>query len=76
MKKVLAKMDNVDSYSNDLVIHTNNWKAHLQVLQELIRRLRETKLKAKPSKGVFWIKVVYFFGQFLAATGSQLMRTI
>ena len=53
MRKILAGMTNVDSYIDDLIIHTNDWQAHLQVLEELLRRLREAGLRVKPSKCVF-----------------------
>ena len=36
MRKILAGMSNVDSYIDDLIMHTNGWQAHLQVLEELI----------------------------------------
>ena len=29
MRKILAGMSNVDSYIDDLIIHTNDWQAHL-----------------------------------------------
>ena len=53
MRKILAGMNNVDSYIDDLIIHINDWQAHLQVLEELLRRLREAGLRVKPSKCVF-----------------------
>ena len=33
MRKILAGINNVDSYINDLIIYTNYWQAHLQVFQ-------------------------------------------
>ena len=44
MRKILAGMNNVDSYVDDLVIHTNDCQAHLQVLGELLRRLGKAGL--------------------------------
>ena len=55
-------MNNVDSYIDDLIIHTNDWKAHLQVLGELLRRLRKAGLTVKPSKCVFGAESVEFLG--------------
>ena len=60
MRKILAGMSNVDSYIDDLIIHTNDWQAHLQVLEELLRRLRKAGLTAKPSKCVFGAESVEF----------------
>ena len=36
MRKILAGMNNPDSYIDDLIIHTNDWQAHLRVLEELL----------------------------------------
>ena len=42
IRKIFAEVDNVDSFIDDLLMHTNDWQAHLQVLEELLRHLRET----------------------------------
>ena len=65
MRKILAGMNNVDSYIDDLIIHTNDWKAHLQMLEEFLRRLRKAGLTAKPSKCVFGAKSVEFLGHYI-----------
>ena len=65
MRKILAGMSNVDSYIDDLFIHTNDWKAHLQVLKKLLRRLRKAGLTAKPSKCVFGAESVEFLGHHI-----------
>ena len=65
MRKILAGMSNVDSYIDDLIIHTNDWQAHLQVLEELLRRLQKAGLTAKLSKCVFGAESVEFFGHYI-----------
>ena len=65
MRKVLAGMSNVDSYIDDLIIHTNDWQAHLQVLEELLRRLRKAGLTAKPSKCVFGAESIEFLRHYI-----------
>ena len=65
MRKILAGMSNVDSYIDDLIIHTNGWQAYLQVLEELLRRLRKAGLTAKPSKCVFESKSVEFLEHYI-----------
>ena len=65
MRKILAGMNNVDSYIDDLIIHTNDWQAHLQVLEELLRRLRKTGLTVKPSKCIFGAKSFKFLGHYI-----------
>ena len=63
--KILAGMSNVDSYIDDLLIHTNDWQAHIQVLEELLRRLWKAGLTAKPSKCLFGAKSVEFLGHYV-----------
>ena len=65
MRKILAGISNVDSYIDDLIIHTNDWQAHLQVLEELLRRLPKEGLTAKPSKCVFGAESVEFLGHYI-----------
>ena len=65
MRKILAGMNNVDSYIDDLMIHTNDWKAHLQMLEEFFRRLRKAGLTAKPPKCVFGAKSAKFLGHYI-----------
>ena len=36
MRKILAGMNNADSYIDNLIIPTNDWQAHLRVLGELL----------------------------------------
>ena len=64
-RKILAGMKNVDSYIDDLIIHTNDWQAHLQVLKELLRRLHKAGLTVKRSKCVFGAESVEFLGHYI-----------
>ncbi|GFO18748.1 Zinc finger protein [Plakobranchus ocellatus] len=41
MKKLLCGMDNVVDYTDDLLIHTETWEAHVKTLSELFKRLQE-----------------------------------
>ena len=45
IRKILAEINNIDSYIDDLIIHTIDWQAHLQVLEELLRRLQKQDLQ-------------------------------
>ena len=66
----------MDSYIDDLNIHTNDWQAHLQVLEELLRRLRKVGLTANPSKCVLGgPNPSNFLDIISAVTRLQLMRT-
>eukprot|EP00112_Aurelia_sp_Birch-Aquarium-sp1_P019029 Seg4629.1 transcript_id=Seg4629.1/GoldUCD/mRNA.D3Y31 product="Retrovirus-related Pol polyprotein from transposon gypsy" pseudo=true protein_id=Seg4629.1/GoldUCD/D3Y31 len=35
IRKLLAGLDNVDSYIDDILIHTRTWEEHMQALREL-----------------------------------------
>ena len=65
MRKILTGMSNVESYIDDLIILTNDWKVHLQMLEELLRRMRKAGLTAKPSKCVFGAEAVEFLGHYI-----------
>ena len=48
--RLLEEMDNVVDYINDLLVHTKTWEEHLQVLEELFKRLKAANLVARPTK--------------------------
>ena len=41
MKKLIADLDNVDFYWNDILVHTRTWEEHIKALQELFARLMQ-----------------------------------
>ena len=43
-------MENVESYIDDIIIHTEDWDKHLEVLTEVFKRIEEANLPLKPSK--------------------------
>ena len=65
MRKILAEMNNVNSYIDDLIIHTNDWQAHLQRLGELLRRLHKAELTVKSPKCFFGAESVEFLGHYI-----------
>ena len=66
MGKILARMNNGNSYINNLIIHTNDSQAHLQISEKLLQCLQEAGLTAKSSKCVFEAKSVEFLGHFIS----------
>ena len=40
VRRLLEGMDNVVDYIDDLLMHTKTWEEHLQVLEELFKRLK------------------------------------
>ena len=65
MRKILAGVNNADSYIDDIIIHTKDWKAYLQVLEELLRRLRKGGLTAKPSRCAFVAEFVEYLRHYI-----------
>ena len=62
MKKVLSGTYGVESYIDDLIVFSSNWKTQLQTLEELLRRLSEANLTACPFKCIFGASTVEFLG--------------
>ena len=62
MRKVLLGISGVESYIDDLIVFFSDWKTHLRTLKELLRRLSEAKLTARPSKCIFEGSTVKFLG--------------
>ena len=62
MRKLLAGLENVDSYIDDILIHTRTWEEHLQALRELFSRMLKWGITARPSKCVFGEEKVDFIG--------------
>ena len=50
MRKLLQNLKNVDNIVDDIIIFTLTWEQHLEVLMNLLRRLREANLTVKPGK--------------------------
>ena len=50
MRKLLKDMENIDNFIDDIIIFTVSFNQHLQVLHELLKRLRGANLTARPSK--------------------------
>ena len=62
MRKLLAGLENVDSYIDDILIHTRTWEEHLQAMRELFSRMLKWSITARPSKCVFGEEAVDFIG--------------
>jgi hypothetical protein len=50
MRKLLHGMQNTDNFIDDIIIFSMDLQKHLDVLGELLSRLRDANLTAKPSK--------------------------
>ena len=52
MRQLLQGLPCVDSYIDDILIHTGTWEEHILVLTQLLSRIRDAKLTIRPSKCV------------------------
>jgi len=50
LRKLLVGLANVESYIDELVIHTPIWEGHLEAVYNVLDRLRNHSLTARPPK--------------------------
>ena len=50
MRKLLNGMNSVENFIDDIIVYTKSFQEHIQIVRELLERLRSAKLTAKPSK--------------------------
>ena len=62
LRMLISELENVDSYIDDLIVYTEDWDTHIRVLDELMNRLQQANLTARPTKCVFGAKSVEFLG--------------
>ena len=62
MRKLLDGLDQVINYIDDILIFTETWEEHLRVLQEVLRRILQAGLTARPSKCFVAFETLEFLG--------------
>jgi len=50
MRKLLDGLRNLESYVDDVLAHTKNWREHMTILRSFFQRVREANLTLKPKK--------------------------
>jgi hypothetical protein len=65
MRKLLEGMEDVESYIDDILVHSSTWEDHMTTLQELFRRMKHAKLTVRPSKCVFGAEEIEFLGHWV-----------
>ena len=71
MRILLHGLDNVHNYIDDILIHTETWEEHIQLVNEVFRRLRKANLTARPSKCYIGFDEVEFLGH---RVGGGIMK--
>jgi len=69
ISRVLGDLDNVCTYVDDIIIHTDTFESHLIVLRQVFQRLEKAKLMVKPSKVSLCKSSVFFLGFILDDKG-------
>ena len=62
MRKVLGDLSNVSFYFDNVLIFTDTWEHHLQVLCQVFMRIRKHGLTLKPKKCTFGYDRVEYLG--------------
>ena len=62
MRLVLRDLDHVKNFIDDIIIHTNTWEQHISTLREVLQRLREAGLTARPTKCQLGFEEIEFLG--------------
>jgi hypothetical protein len=65
MRKLLEKTRNLDSYLDDVLAHTGDWKQQIQAIRSFLERVREANLKLRPSKCSVGYGRVRFLGHLV-----------
>ena len=60
MRKMLNDLKCADSYIDDIIIHTETWEEHMDILEELFKRIKSTNLTVRPTKCKFGYTKVDF----------------
>ena len=63
VRLLLKDIPNVDSYVDDIIIHTADWMSHMNVLKMVLQRVQEAGLTIRPTKCEIGHAVVDLLGQ-------------
>lgn len=65
MRLLLRGIRNTDNFVDDIIIHTETWNRHVEVLRQLLQRLRYAKLTIRPTKCTIAVSQVGFLGHII-----------
>ena len=73
MRRLLDGQAQVDSFVDDVLVHTANWEEHLVVLGQAFHRIRDAHLTVKPSKCAFGYDTIDFVGHRVGQSVLQAL---
>jgi hypothetical protein len=62
MRKLLDGLRNLESYVDDVLAHTKDWRSHMTILRNFFQRVREANLTLKPKKCQIGFSEIDFLG--------------
>ena len=65
MRKLLRDMPSTHNFIDDILVHTPTWEEHIAIVKELMKRLRQANLTARPSKCFIGFEKVEFLGHIV-----------
>nr|CAD2195132.1 unnamed protein product [Meloidogyne enterolobii] len=71
MDKILKGVRNVTVYIDDILIHTKDFESHIEALEEVCCRLKESGLKLKGEKCKFFMKECIYLGHEISSRGYK-----
>ncbi|PIK38738.1 hypothetical protein BSL78_24428 [Apostichopus japonicus] len=71
MRKLLKGIENVHSYVDDILIHTQTWEEHLQRVKEVFTRIKKANLTARPTKCFIGYNEVEFLGHIIGEASRE-----
>ena len=77
MRTLLRGLKGVDNYIDDILIHTASFDDHVKCLEEVLKRLSEANMTAKPSKCFFGFETIEFLDHNVGnGSITPIMKTL
>ena len=74
VRELLQGLPNVESYIDELTIHTPDWEGHLDAVRRVLERLRQHSLTARPTKCEVGYNEIKLLGQVVGKRCGENTR--